>query len=121
MIDQPTCWLIGILFINDKLLSIREWFVSRAYNTLHGMATRKSPPPLRAVFGLNVRIERIRSRKTLETLADDLGTTASFLSRVERGLVAPSLDFVERVTKALNVSAATLMTEHRPELPAAPR
>jgi ribosome-binding protein aMBF1 (putative translation factor) len=117
MIDQPVGWIVDILFINDKYLSIREWFVPCADNTLRGMATRKSPPPLRAVFGLNVRIERIRNRKTLEALADELGTTASFLSRVERGLVAPSLDFVERVTKALNLSAATLMTEHRPESP----
>jgi ribosome-binding protein aMBF1 (putative translation factor) len=121
MVDQPIGWSVRILLINDKLLSIREWFMPCADNTLHGMATRKSPPPLRATFGLNVRIERIRNRKTLEVLADELGTTASFLSRVERGLVAPSLDFVERVTKALNVSAATLMTEHRPEPPAMPR
>jgi transcriptional regulator with XRE-family HTH domain len=75
------------------------------------MAIRESLT-LRTVFGLNVRIERIRNRKTLETLAGELGTTASFLSRVERGLVAPSLDFAERVTKALNVSAAVLLTEH---------
>lgn len=77
------------------------------------MAKRTKPvlSTLRNTFGTNVRLERTRAKVTLEDLAGDVGTTASYLSRVERGLVAPSLDAVERIAAALKVAPTSLMDE----------
>lgn len=72
---------------------------------------KREPSPLRDLFGINVRVARVRARKTLETLAHDVGTTPSYLSRVERGLVAPSIDVVDRIARALAVSPASLLSE----------
>jgi transcriptional regulator with XRE-family HTH domain len=76
------------------------------------MGKRKAAPVnLREIFGLNVRIERTRTQRTLEDVAAMAGTSSSYLSRVERGIVSPSLDGVSKIAKALNVSPAKLMDE----------
>ncbi len=52
--------------------------------------------------------ERIRKRRneigfSLRTLADAIGMTAGYLSRVEREQVSPSLDALQSIAKALQV------------------
>ncbi len=73
------------------------------------MKSRK--PALNELFGVNVKLERTRQRLTQEQLAALVKTEQPYLSKVERGLVVPSLEFVERIATALNVSPAALLDE----------
>lgn len=78
------------------------------------MARQRKAANLRKTFGTNVRVERVRAARTLEDLAGEVGTTSSYMSRAERGLVAPTLDFVERVAGALAVHPAHLLLDLPP-------
>lgn len=75
------------------------------------MGKRRVAPGLSETFGTNVRLERTRAKLTLEDLAEATGSTASYLSQVERAIVSPTLDAVDRIAKALNVSPVSLMDE----------
>lgn len=72
---------------------------------------RDAAKELREIFGTNVRVERARTGQTLEGVAHAAGTSSSYLSRVERGLVSPSLDTVARIASALGVTPVSLMDE----------
>lgn len=69
------------------------------------------PSSLKEVFGMNVRLERVRARLSQEELAARIGTDQSFLSQVERGVIAASLDTVEKLSNALGVRSADLLDE----------
>lgn len=75
------------------------------------MATRRKPQSLKAIFGLNVKLERTRLGLTQEKLAARIETDQAYLSQVERALVVPSLDFVERVAAALEVRPTDLLDD----------
>ncbi|WP_421794130.1 helix-turn-helix domain-containing protein [Hydrocarboniphaga effusa] len=66
---------------------------------------------LREVFGLNVRLERTRLGITQEELAGRVQTDQGYVSQIERGAVSPSLDIVERFSRALAVTPAALLDE----------
>ena len=73
------------------------------------MAKRRLVSGLTEVFGTNVRLERTRAKLTLEDLAEAVGTTAGYLSQVERAKVSPTLEAVDRIAKALKVTPVALM------------
>ncbi len=73
------------------------------------MAKRSLVSGLTEVFGTNVRLERTRAKLTLEDLAEAVGTTAGYLSQVERAKVSPTLEAVDRIAKALKVTPVALM------------
>lgn len=75
------------------------------------MAGKKQERTLREVFGLNVRLERARTGLTQEALGALVGSDQAFVSLVERGAVAASLDTVEKISKALKVRPADLLDE----------
>lgn len=56
-----------------------------------------------------MRLERTRAKLTLEDLAEAVGTTAGYLSQVERAKVSPTLEAVDRIAKALKVAPVALM------------
>lgn len=66
---------------------------------------------LRTIFGLNVRIARTRKRWTQEELGEQIQRDQSFVSLIENGETAPSLDTVERIAKVLEVRASELLDE----------
>lgn len=66
---------------------------------------------LNELFGLNVKLERTRLGISQEKLAEQIGTEQPYLSKVERGVVVSSLDFVERTAKALRVKPTDLLDE----------
>ena len=75
------------------------------------MGKRRLASGLTEAFGTNVRLERTRAKLTLEDLAEAVGTTSGYLSQVERAMVSPSLDAVDRIAKALKVTPIALMDE----------
>jgi transcriptional regulator with XRE-family HTH domain len=67
-------------------------------------------PPERAI-GLRVRALRKLRRHRLRDLAQQAGCSESLLSRVENGLVMPSLSTLHRLARALGVNVAALVEE----------
>ena len=76
------------------------------------MQKKRKPSTLNKLFGVNVKLERTRLGITQEELALRVKTEQPYLSKVERGVVASSLDFVERIAKALNVKPVDLLDEN---------
>jgi transcriptional regulator with XRE-family HTH domain len=64
-------------------------------------------------FGQRLRETRIRSGLSQSDLEDISGIPKARLSRYENGHVAPSIQTLERLAKALNVSEASLLGDQR--------
>lgn len=67
------------------------------------MASRKPTP-----YGRAIREIRQQARKTLDEVASTIGTDATNLSRIERGLQAPSMKTFEAIAEALGVTPAQI-------------
>lgn len=90
------------------------------------VATRKQ-----AVIGEKVKAFRMARRMSLRTLGEATGTTASFLSQLERGLSGGNISTLMRIAGALGISLTDLFDdtaapvgrvlrkEDRPKLPPA--
>jgi len=59
---------------------------------------------LQKEIGIRIKRLRLNSGMTLEVLADKVGLSASYLSRIERGRNSPSLNVLVKLTKVINVS-----------------
>ncbi len=59
---------------------------------------------LQQEIGKRIKRLRLNSGMTLEVLADKVGLSASYLSRIERGRNSPSLNVLVKLTKVMNVS-----------------
>ncbi|UXY16014.1 XRE family transcriptional regulator [Chitiniphilus purpureus] len=60
---------------------------------------------------IRLKLLRKQSRLTLEALAEQTGLTKSYLSKVERGLSAPSIAVALKLARALRVDVAQLFDE----------
>ena len=63
----------------------------------------------RARLAWNVRRLRTSRGLTQEKLAVDARVAAPYLSRIERGTVNPTIDILDRLAAALDVSSDTLL------------
>lgn len=64
----------------------------------------------RGVLAENIRVERARRRLSQEALADLAGMSRVYLGTIERGEVACSIDMIERIAKALDMTMAELVS-----------
>jgi transcriptional regulator with XRE-family HTH domain len=64
---------------------------------------------IRKKFGIHLRELRIERKLTQEDLADRAGMHFTYIGQIERGLRNPSLVNLEKIAKALKVSAGTLL------------
>lgn len=62
-------------------------------------------------FGQQVRAARLAQRMTQQQLAATVGTNASYLSMIERGLRTPSVPLMRKLTAALRLPAAAAMLD----------
>jgi transcriptional regulator with XRE-family HTH domain len=65
---------------------------------------------LRYKFGRKLRKIRRDRDMTQEQLAEAIGVTLDFISRMERGLHAASFDTLEKLAKALEVEVSDFFT-----------
>lgn len=65
-------------------------------------------------MGKKIRQKRNELRLTQEALADKLGTSSQYIGRIERGVVCPSLDFIYRLSSAMECSIYTLLSSAYP-------
>ncbi len=66
---------------------------------------------LRAKLGNAVRQLRKRAGFSQEAFADAVGVHRTYMGAVERGEVNISIDNIERIAKALKISAGDLLAE----------
>jgi len=60
-------------------------------------------------FGKNVRFYRLALGISQEELAHEADSNRTYISDLERGTRNPSLEVIERIAKALNVSMGDLL------------
>lgn len=63
------------------------------------------------LIGVQLKHARLNRRINLRQLADDVGCTESFLSKVENDKVRPSLTMLHNIVKALGINVAKLFSE----------
>jgi transcriptional regulator with XRE-family HTH domain len=71
----------------------------------------KRPLSLREVLGKNIRLERVRREMTQEALAELASSDQTYVSAIERGTKAASVDVIERLARALKVRPVDLLDE----------
>jgi transcriptional regulator with XRE-family HTH domain len=65
---------------------------------------------LRVRFGKRLRKLRRNKDITQEQLAEMIGVSVDFVSKIERGLNAPSFDNVQKIAAVLEVDASEFFT-----------
>lgn len=60
-------------------------------------------------IGENIKKAREKAKKTQEELADAAGIHASYLSRIERGVVNPSIEVLESIAKSLRIKSSQIL------------
>ena len=65
-------------------------------------------------IGQSIRRRRKEKHLTQETLATNVETSAQYISRIERGLVCPSLEFLYRLSAALECPIYSLLPSTAP-------
>lgn len=65
----------------------------------------------------NLKLLRVQSGMTLDTLADETGLTKSYLSKVERGLSNPSIGAAMSIARAIGVTVERLFGQNAEEDP----
>lgn len=73
--------------------------------------TRHPTQPAEGAAGIAVRALRTERELTLDQLAEQIGSTKSILSKIERGTATPNVRTLERIAAALDV---VLVIEFRP-------
>ena len=69
------------------------------------------PKSARELLALNLRLLRVRKNITQEQLAHDAGVNPGYISQIETGTRAVSIDVVEKLAGALGVAIAVLLTD----------
>src|SRR4051812_34841192 len=70
---------------------------------------QKKPRPIARIVGGNIRAFRLNQGMTQGGLAERVGVETSTISRIERGVAAPSLDRLELIAKVLKVKTWDLV------------
>ena len=70
------------------------------------------PKSARELLALNLRLLRVRKNVTQEQLAHDARVNPGYISQIETGTRAVSIDIVERLALSLGVTVAALLTDN---------
>lgn len=63
-----------------------------------------------AIVAWNLRRLRVKRALSQEALAVDAGVDRSYVGRIERGIENPTVETLDRLAKALDVSAAEFLS-----------
>src|ERR1700744_5139966 len=105
----------------------RSKTATRAWKTRSSLEQAKPRPvrpgtkPVPAVakfpqtqLGSRLKHARLTKGMSLRQVADEVGCTESFLSKVENSRVNPSLKMMHRIVAVLEINAAALFTDEEP-------
>jgi transcriptional regulator with XRE-family HTH domain len=76
--------------------------IKKLYNYFNNMGSQKQ-------IGENIKKIREQRGTTQEELADKVGVHVSYISRIERGVVNPSVEVLENIAKALKVKSSKIL------------
>lgn len=79
-------------------------------NLATNLTAKKPSISLRELFAKNVRLARIHVGLSQERLADACGLDRTFIGTLERGIRNISIDNIELIANALELSAAELLS-----------
>lgn len=65
----------------------------------------------REAVGLNIKLARVKENLTQEQLAERADISSSYVSAIERGKQSVSLEYMNRIAEALNVSVTELLVQ----------
>lgn len=74
-------------------------------STTQPPATPNKPLP----WGLRIRALRVDAGLTQDALAEQIGTTKATISKMERSTSPPKVEWIEKLSRALNVNEAELL------------
>ena len=60
-------------------------------------------------IGENIKKAREKAGKTQEVVAQEAGIHVSYYSRIERGVVNPSIEVLESIAKVLKVKSSVIL------------
>ena len=63
---------------------------------------------------MKLKCERVRANRSLVSMADEMSYTAAYISKVERGVHAPTTDFLAEYARAIRITVAELVVDLRP-------
>lgn len=72
---------------------------------------RKVPHPGALALGKRVRAMRLKANIKFDAFVEETGLGRGYISELERGLVVPTLDALERIARALDVPVQQLFDE----------
>lgn len=72
----------------------------------------ETPADLTPIVGANLRRLRVKRGLSLERMAKASGVSRAMLGQIELGHSTPTINVVWKIARALDVSFATLITEH---------
>lgn len=68
---------------------------------------------LRTIFSKNLKYYRIKESFRQEDLAEKIGLTDKYISDLERSKFSPSLETIEKLANALNITADILLKDDK--------
>ncbi len=68
---------------------------------------------LRTIFSKNLKYYRIKESLRQEDLAEKIGLTDKYISDLERSKFSPSLETIEKLANALNITADILLKDDK--------
>jgi len=78
--------------------------------------TQKKPLPITERFGKAIRQRRRELDLTQEALAERADLHRTFISLIERGETSPSLENIERLAQALDISISDFFFKYKVEI-----
>jgi len=60
-------------------------------------------------IGENIKKAREKAGKTQEEVSEKTGIHVSYLSRIERGVVNPSIEVLENITRVLKIKSSKIL------------
>jgi transcriptional regulator with XRE-family HTH domain len=91
---------------------VDNFYRSSLYPSQRTPPAAESAADLTPIVGANLRRLRVKRGLSLERLAKASGVSRAMLGQIELGHSTPTINVVWKIARALDVSFATLITEH---------
>ena len=67
----------------------------------------------RKILAINLKYYRHKNKLSQEKLSDLLGSSLTYINQLEKELRNPSIDMIDRISKAFKITSAELLTYNK--------